>query len=191
MSALENRVKPILEPMLTGERTGLDSASQAVIVLWALKTAMVLEGVEASALMRYTQLEREQLGRLSVVPTRTSVWLTALVDSQNLWSSKTEHSGGGADTGTMAHTTTLAFGSLAIQVLTLRISVNLPPETRVTTDTRRGPWDAATVRIWPPHEERASWPPQIGLQGEPGLQALAERFKTSGLGPDEVQPIVV
>ena len=38
-----------------------------------------------------------------------------------------------------------------------------------------GPWSRLTVQVWPP-SDGARWPPPMGLNGEPGLDALAERF---------------
>ena len=65
--------------MLAGTHFALDIAGQATIALWALKTAMVLEGLDPPAMRGYSQDEREQLHTLSAIPIRTSVWLAAAV----------------------------------------------------------------------------------------------------------------
>ena len=43
MSRIEERVKPVLGPMLTGHAAALDSAAQVALARWAIKTSMVME----------------------------------------------------------------------------------------------------------------------------------------------------
>lgn len=191
MSALESQAKPLLESMLDGFRVGLDMAEQATVALWTLKTVMVLESFEPKEKMKFTQAERLQLRCFSVIPYRTVVWLARSLDPWQISSSKTEHADAVGKKSASAHSTTLAFGLLAIQVLTLRLSADISTTTSVTTDVRMGPWEEATTRIWPANRDAAVWPPRIGLQGEAGVVALAERFRTSKLQASEVQALAV
>jgi hypothetical protein len=71
----------------------------------------------------------------------------------------------------------MGFGHIALQVLTIRVPESVGPKTAVTTDVRRGPWDELTVQIWPPRAT-INWPPAMGVNGEDGLEMLAERFNT-------------
>jgi len=70
----------------------------------------------------------------------------------------------------------MVFGSLALQVA----RVNLPDEsqsaTTVTADLRPGPWEQATIQIWPTLLDAVSWPPPQGLLGDEGIQALSQRW---------------
>lgn len=190
MSALENRAKPILEPLLDGQPTVLDLAARTSIAVWATKIAMVLEGVEADEMRMYSQSERVQLKTLSVIPRGTSVWIARALHPTYVLSVKTRHRGP-EGSAAEAHVTTLAFGLLAFQVATVRLPLVAEMVMRVTTDVRAGPWDTATVRLWPEFSGFVSWPPEVALNGIAGLDALAERFKTVGLSPDEVLALAV
>jgi hypothetical protein len=172
MSNLESEAKPVLQPMLAGQRNRLDAASQATIAVWSLKTAMVLEAVESPAERAYTQTERECLRSVGAIPQRTTVWLAASAEASWFMSGKVRHEGAAT-----AVSITMVFAHLAIQVFTLRLPQDTDPQIRVTTDVRRGPWDQATVRVWPLQCTSANWPPSLGLSGECGLDTLAERFK--------------
>jgi hypothetical protein len=44
MSNLEGQVKPLLQPLLSGAAASLDTVAQSIIGVWAVKTAMALEG---------------------------------------------------------------------------------------------------------------------------------------------------
>lgn len=57
MSDLEDEAKPILVPMITGNRTRLDYKAQLVIAHWAIKTAMVAESIQHGA-NTFTQDDR-------------------------------------------------------------------------------------------------------------------------------------
>ena len=64
------------------------------------------------------------------------------------------------------------------------------PKTQVTADVRRGPWDQLTVQVWPPRAT-VNWPPPMGLNGEMGLDALAERFSVADHNSGEVETLAV
>ena len=76
-------------------------------------------------------------------------------------------------------------------LLTIRVPPAVGPTTRVTTSVQRGPWDRVTVQIWPAQSAQASWPPPLGLNSETGLNALAERFSTTGLDENVVDSLAV
>ena len=72
----------------------------------------------------------------------------------------------------------MAFGHVAVQVLTINVPESVGPKTEVTIDVRRGPWSQITAQIWPPRAA-FEWPPTMGVQGEDGLDALADRFSAA------------
>lgn len=189
MSQIESQTKPFLQPLLMGERQSLDMASQSTIALWSLKTAMVLEALDQPLQYTYTQLERDQIRTLSVIPWRTSVWLAASVDPFLFLSSK--HKGAENVNGIPGMTITLACAHIVIQVLTIRIPLNIGPTTHVTTNVHRGPWDQITVQIWPIQTAHVNWPPPLGLNSEIGINALAERFSTASLDKNDVDLLAI
>ena len=160
MSQLETKVQSFLQPLLAGQSGTVDIASQAVIALWAVKMAMVLEGLDAMEKRMYTQEQRERLRSSAEVPWRTSIWLAASADPAWFMSTKNRHIG--VAEGVAGASTTMGFGHIALQVLTIRVPESVGPKTAVTTDVGRGPWDELTVQIWPPRAT-INWPPAMGV----------------------------
>jgi hypothetical protein len=115
--------------------------------------------------------------------------LAASADPAWFMSSKTRL--GGETEGNSGVSITMAFAHAALQVLTIRVPEQVGPKTRVTTEVRRGPWDQVTVQIWPTRETPLKWPPFMGLNGETGLDALADRFSTFDHNGDEVDTLAV
>jgi hypothetical protein len=189
MSVLEERVQPFLQPLLIGQPRVLDADAQTAIATWAVKTAMVLEGMDAPPKKGYSQLQRERLRLRAALPWRTSVWLAASADHGWFMSTKNRHlnESSGDISGT---STTMAFACVVLQVFTMRVPDNVGPGTLVTAQVRRGPWMEATVPIWPPRES-ANWPPPLALNGELGLDTLADRFSATGCDVDEIDELPV
>lgn len=190
MSQLESQAKPFLQPLLMGENCYLDMSGQATVALWSMKTAMVLEALDQPEQRAYTQLERDRLRTLSAIPWRTSVWLAASVDRSFFLSSKNRHLGEGPNP-IPGVSITIAFAHAVLQVLTIRVPEDVGPKTIVTTGVRRGPWDRASLRIWPDQSVQLQWPPPVGLNGESGLDAFAERFSTTMLDENSVDSLAV
>ena len=191
MSDLEGQVKPLLEPLLGGERRGLDLAAQSTIALWGMKIAMVLQCVDAQSKAQYTPAECSQLRALSAIPVRTSAWLGACAQSSFIMTSRTHHSAGEAPETPRGFSTTLVFGHVALQYFTMRFTPPAPAATQVTVDVRKGPWEDATVRIWPPRPDSVAWPPRLGFNQEFGLDLLAERFEVTRPGAVKTQKLAV
>jgi hypothetical protein len=175
MSALENQAIPVLQPMLAGNSCRLDAATQAIVAAWSLKTAMVLEAVDPSDNRAYTQAERESLRSVTALPWRTTVWLAAFAEPS--WFMSTKHRYQGTALAPSGASTTMVFAHLALQVLTIRVPRSVVPETKITTNVRRGPWEQATVQVWSPQSIAATWPPPMRLTGETGIEVLSDRFK--------------
>lgn len=191
MSQLEVQAQRFLQPMLIGDRCGLDIVGQTTIALWSVKTAMVLEALDHPRQRAYTQLEREQLRTLSAIPWRTSVWLAASVDPSYFMSTKNRHLDAENANEISGVSITMAFAHIVLQVFTIRVPPNVGPTTRITTNVRRGPWDQVTVQVWPTRRRQASWPPAMGLNGESGLNSLAERFSTATLDENAIDSMAV
>ena len=104
-------------------------------------------------------------------------------------STKNRHSGEGPD-DISGVSVTIGFAHAVLQVLTIRVPEVVGPDTQVTTEVRQGPWSQLTVQVWPP-KVGAHWPPPMGLNGEAGLNALAERFSTTNASRSEIEPLSV
>jgi hypothetical protein len=143
MSNLEGQVKPLLQPLLSGAAGSLDSGAQSILAVWAVKTAMALEGLDKPKARAYFQSEREQLRTVSAIPRRTSVWLAVSVDASYVLSAKTWHRR--SITGV---STTMVFGHVALQVFTIRVPSFVTARTEVTANVRAGPWSDLTLRKW-------------------------------------------
>lgn len=191
MSQLETRSQHLLQPLLTGERCELGPAGQTILATWGLKTGMVLEALDSVHQRVYSAAERAQLRTDGTIPWRTSVWLAASADPSWFMSIKNRHLGAGIEQDIVGASITMAFAHVVLQVLTIRVPHDVGPATHVTTDVRRGSWDQATVRIWPTQSTEISWPPILGLNGQIGLDAFADRFLTAALNQDEVETLAV
>jgi hypothetical protein len=76
------------------------------------------------------------------------------------------------------HLTTLAFGRLAIQVSSGKLSDDVPLNTVVGVDMTPGPWNEAAVRVWPSAPEAVAWPPAVALgdAGDASLDRFCDRW---------------
>ncbi len=86
MSQLEGQVKPIIESILDDRMKAVDALSQALIAVWAVKTAMTLEALNPNRKWFYTSDQRRELRIASAIPERTSVWIAKCVNQPNIYS---------------------------------------------------------------------------------------------------------
>jgi hypothetical protein len=190
MSRLETDARPFIEPMLRGERQTLDAAGQGMAALWIVKTAMVMEAQDKQETRAYSHLERRQLSRLSTIPWRSAIWLSACTDPSIFLGTKTRHIGP-ASGEFLGSSTTMSFAHISMQTLRMQVPESVGPTTNVTVAVRCGDWNEATLQIWPPRQTHVHWPPEKGLNGEVGLTLFVDRFSTAGAAPDDVQALAV
>lgn len=176
MSKLEVEMKPIVESIIDKQLRVLDASSQAVISVWAIKTAMALEALYPERVYFYSEDERQNIRVISAIPKRTSIWIASCVNQPNIYSAGKDLWTAPGGNEAKAYVTTMAFGSLAIQVASIRALANLPQEFRITYDSREGPWDQTLLQMWPIIQHSQQWPPSYGLDGEYGLEVLTERL---------------
>ena len=179
MSKMEQRTQPTIERLLDTPLTQIDTSEQVALAAWAVKTSMVFEAVgAANRPWIYSRHDREKMRTAHAIPLRTEVWIAKSVDHPGVYSAaidlKTSES-----TGVRAFVITMAFGSLALQVLTIKTPPSVPGETRVTYDVSDARWDDTLVQLWPVSPHALPWPPMLGLAGELGLDALTERLGSS------------
>ncbi len=176
MSKLEQEMKPIVDSILDEQLKALDVSSQAVIAVWATKTAMALEALYPEREFFYSEIERQYMRAARAIPERTSIWIAKCVNQPNIYSAGKDLHTAPGDDGVKAYVTTMAFGSLAFQVVSIRTLANLPREIPITYDSREGPWDNILLQVWPIIPYSQQWPPSYGLDGGWGLDVLTERL---------------
>jgi hypothetical protein len=175
MSRLEETAGQIIEPLFGHQEHTIDARSLPTLAAWAVKTAMVLEGLVPDQPRFYSDSERTQLRLTHTIPRRACVWLAACVEQPTIYA-EAKHFGGERFPGFHGFATTTAFGPVAIQVLALRIPASVRPETKVTIQLREGLWQQVLVPVWPAHQGNLTWPPRQGLLGESALEVLTDRF---------------
>lgn len=176
MSKLETEMKPIADSILDEHTKVLDVSSQAVIAAWAIKTSMVLEALYPEREFFYSENERQNMRVASAIPERTSIWIAKCVNQPNIYSAGKDLRTAPGTNEAKAYVTTMAFGSLALQVASIRTLANLPKEIQITYDSREGPWDKILLQVWPLIPYSQQWPPSHGLDGGWGLDVLTERL---------------
>lgn len=179
MSRLENRAKPLIESLFDAQKTKLPPVHQCTLAEWSVKTAMVFEALRSGSTWFYTDSDRRSVARGAGLPPRTRVWAASCLNLPGTYCASSDLSESpkkGRNEGA-AYVTTIAFRDLALQVVTARAPRDVSAEVPITTEIRTGPWEDATLSVWPPAEQAASWPPRLGLDGESGLNVLVDRWK--------------
>lgn len=176
MSRLENEAKPVWESILDSKLNVLDTSAQSTLARWAVKTAMVLETIDSNRSWFYSDNERWLMCAAQTLPQRTSVWITKCIDHPNIYSSAKNLCTIPSDDGIHAFVITMAFASLTIQVVSIKVPAEIPSNIAVTYDVSEGPWAQTLVQVWPISQNSLVWPPHYGLVGESGLKALHERL---------------
>ncbi|GEM_PF-1292437 len=177
MSQTENAIKPVIKSILDNRMKAVDASSQVHIAVWAIKTAMTLEALNRHRAWFYTNDQRHEFEIATAIPEGTSIWIAKCKNQPNilsiakdLWTARGENEVHG-------YLTTMAFGSLALQVMSSRPHVN-SLGTPITFQVSEGPWKQVLLQVWPlPHISNSQqWPLNQGLNGDWGLEVLANRF---------------
>lgn len=178
MSALENEAKPIIERLLDDQVSSITTAEQAILTRWSIKSAMVFEGLRGTAEWFYEQDDRGEIAAGAISVNRTNVWMAKCVDlpsihcvSSDMADAPHPHSA-----TVRGYVTTMAFGNLALQVVSLKVSGAAAAAPSITTGTRGTAWPDVLLQIGPPGVDR-DWPQPLGLNGEIGVEELSLRFR--------------
>ncbi len=179
MSQLETRAKPVIEPLLDDAAVVLSADDQTTLAIWAIKSAMVYEGLRLNQSWVFTHEERTRLRESLTLPPRTKVWIAKCVDPPGPYCAASDLSGKAYASGhpVRAYVTTMAFGPLAIQVVNFRLASVIPLSVDITVDLGAGPWDSLATQVWPDPRHQVSWPATMGLAGEAGLEAFSKRWR--------------
>lgn len=181
MSDLENVAKPIIEALLSNDPFVPDAHQRELAARWTLKTAMVFEAVGGRGWF-YGSEERATV-RSGIIPTGyMAFWAARCIHLPGAYSAANNmfENAELSTSGTHGHVTTLAIGTLALQVITVRPSIAVPANAMIKIGGANvEPWPQTALQLWPPPVE-FEWPPAIGLNGEFGVETFANRFRQSG-----------
>ncbi len=176
MSRIESKTKPVLVSILDDKLSVIDFSSQSTLACWAAKTSMVLECLNPNRTWFYSNDERQLMRATLTLPPRTSVWIAKCVDQKNIYSAAKDLRTSLDDNGVHAYATTMAFGSLAFQIVSIKTPETIPENVSITYNVTEGPWDKTLLQVWPIIQESLVWPAGYGLNNELGLAALTERL---------------
>ncbi len=185
MSQLENLAKPILESLLESRTSALTVEDQVILGRWSLKSAMVFEALRDNMDWFYRPEDRAGVRAGSMPERFTRIWIGTCVNLPSLHcvASDLADAPSRDESAARGYVTTLAFGTLAVQVMSVRLSKDDARIGQITTDVQPGPWDSTLLRVWPP-TEHAQWPLAMGFDGECGVEALSRRFRPIALGSE-------
>lgn len=179
MSRLESAVRRTMGGLINDIAMELDAEQQRALALWAVKTAMVIEGVKQAKNGFYTRDDRSAFRQTLVPPMQTAVWIGRCAQSNNLHGEARKlHVSNPTATNPLEDgcATTFVIGRLVIQVL----SVKRKPDAmhgNLRLRMRSGPWDKKLVQIWPVEKQRVAWPPPESFSDlDDGLRDLRRRF---------------
>lgn len=176
MSNLENEAKPVLESILDEKLKDIDASAQTKLARWAVKTAMVLESIDSDRTWFYSDCERQLMRAEQSLPPRTSVWIAKCINQPNIYSAARDLRTTPNSDRVYAYVTTMAFGSLAFQIVSIKAPAAIPENITLTYDVTEGPWEQTLVQVWPTTQKSVGWPPHYGLNSEFGLDWLTKRL---------------
>jgi hypothetical protein len=181
MSALEGEAKAIMEPLLFSSRYDLSVSARRTLTRWAMKTAMVFESLGHQRQPYYVQPDRDAIRAGESPLGNNSVWVGRCVEFNGFYSKASDLFDNPDPSSQRArgYVTTLGLGSLALQVLSVRLIHEKTAPTRITVSLADGPWSFIGEQIWPSDGGTVAWAPTQALHGEVGLEALARRFRTT------------
>jgi hypothetical protein len=177
MSALESSNIPLIGNLMQDVALSLNGLQQYTISMWATKMAMVGEFMSRSHRpMFFSKADCEQLRVASNLPARTTIWLARHSFPRHIGFWGTD--AWSLDKSIHAYVSTVLVGHLAIQSVTLHVSVEHEAKA-VDVDPKAvaRPWSEMLVSIWPTTVS-ATWPPQHGFRdkGESSIMKLVRRY---------------
>lgn len=179
MSNLENQARPIIQTLMSSTASfALDLYQREIAARWTLKTAMVFEAVGGTGWF-YNIKDRSVLRSGQIPSGYTAFWAARCINLNGAYSAANNmfESAARETDGVCGHVTTLAIGTLALQVITVRPSAMVPRNAIITIDGANvEPWPKVAAQLWPPTVD-FNWPPPIGLNSEVGVETFANRFK--------------
>ncbi len=120
ISRIQQRAKPIIERLWDQGTCTLDIEDSHALSLWAVMTSMVLQTLDEPENWLYSDLERALMWKKQPMPSFVGIWIANCVghtetysQSRSMWTGPSR----GAERQARGNAITMAFGTLAIQVL--------------------------------------------------------------------------
>jgi len=177
MRQLESGVKPILVPLMNGQRATLSREQQLLVARWFIKTAIMHEmlGPEPYYFQPY---ERKALETSLEVPKPTLFFLGQYRGERPMTSVAIHIplvAGESTDRATpiSGYSVTFTIKQLALQLFSLRVPPTFPFDT-VSLHLPANLSDMA-VQFWPVVDDPLTWPPPFWLD-EDGLELFQSRW---------------
>jgi hypothetical protein len=181
MSKLESTAKPLLVPLMKGKTILLTPDRQLLIARWFAKTVIMYEMLTKEPYY-FQPEERYALHNSLQVPTQTNFSLahysgrtagsTFSTHLKLLVGAETDH-----PVQVNGYTATLTIKKLALQVFSLRLPPEYPPDTvRLEMPVRLRDMG---VQIWPINNALVRWPPRYFLDNR-ALGIFQNRWTTLG-----------
>ena len=191
LSGFENRVAPIVSPLIIGEdEVALAPESRALLAAWAYKMAMLLEVSHPNASAEFfTPVdERLRFRQTASVPPRVRVFVGSYDFAQRL-AHATILRQTFAERTFYLQLATLTAGHLAMQVMSVRsvASNNLVSAEQMNCEFR-GPARETVVRIWPPVPGCLEWPPARTMSHQDVDDVASMRIEAPQLAGTRLRP---
>ena len=173
MSQLKAKVKPVLALLSADISIPLSETEQTDLSVWALKTAMVVEGVKPRQMSRFFgSAARRAVREHYKIGAGTHVWLGRyLAFGLFAAASQIQYGFPPLEEEGWANITTLVIGHLALQVLALDFPTANDTRT-FNIPLRTGPWSETLFAI-APVSRRAIWPPPQSFGNDPDRYPIA------------------
>ena len=178
MSQLELAAKPVLVPLILGERPHLSEQDQMLLAFWAAKTAMMLQFIHPADIRGIPTAHYQWVYERREAPPDMRVWLSAASDHfyRTAHYTRARRLPGAIPpwlrpppdepTPPDAYTAVMVIGRLVLSLVGWKTS---DWDFTVAPDDR---WAPARRCIWPPRPGGWSWPPDVVL----GSRIDVERF---------------
>jgi hypothetical protein len=162
MARLEESAKPLVAPMLRGERVNLSATEGGAVAAWIQKTAMAFEFTNRDVVRAYYQMdERFQFRQTLRPPFMTKIWLARydgddpaeLFQRDMVMDTPSDVAPGTVITGFIGH--------LGFQVVSFRTRASLPDWADGELGQEAG-WGRHTTKLWPV-AGRTQWPPPASI----------------------------
>jgi len=180
MNQLQERGKPLIERLWSDNACTPDLEGCLSLSLWAVMTSMVLQTLGDEENWLYSDLDRTLMWKNQKMPPFTGIWIAQCVghtetytQSQSLWTGQSRD----AERQARGNAITMAFGTLAIQVLKVVPPGEATPGREISIAQGRGYWEETALPIWPLKTDPVRWPPPSGIRHESELELFAQRFR--------------
>jgi hypothetical protein len=179
MSTLENANIPVLGPLMHDLVRPIDTAEQASVARWAMKTAMVMESsTRRHRPIFYTRTECAQLRETPNLPFDTSVWIGRYAGQYNIAFVGTDAFDKKPVSPDALHgyVNTILFGYVVIQIISFHRPASFDGSLNIKVHP--APWDKLLFQLWPCGKP-VCWPPPLTFSdtGMIGLGDLIRRWE--------------